>query len=75
MYFQAKTRWLIERDAKNVVYANLIEILSKWPTLPPQVREEVLSLVRCQWNRQVTYLGMSCILIPVTNLGRFRAET
>ena len=75
MYFQAKTRWPIERDANNVVYANLIETLSKWPTLAPQVREEVLSLVRCQWNRRVTHLGISCIIIPVANLGRVRAGT
>ncbi len=45
---QAKTHSTLQSDAKSdAIYQQLLEILSKWPTLPPHVREEVLSLVRC----------------------------
>ncbi len=49
---QAKTHSTRQSDAKSdaksdAIYQQLLEILSKWPTLPPHVREEVLSLVRC----------------------------
>ena len=45
---QAKTHSTLQSDAKSdAIYQQLFEILSKWPTLPPHVREEVLSLVRC----------------------------
>ena len=40
------TNALVERDAKNdAIYADLIEILTKWPSLPAQVRAEVMALL------------------------------
>ena len=43
---RAETHETVARDAKSdAIYADLIEILTRWPTLPPQVREQVLSLV------------------------------
>ena len=40
------TNALVERDAKNdAIYADLIEILTKWPSLPAQVRAEVLAVL------------------------------
>ena len=56
MYSQAKTHSPIESDAKSdAIYADLIEILTRWPTLPPQVREQVLSLVHCNKIQQVDF--------------------
>ena len=40
------TNALAERDAKNdAIYADLIAILTKWPSLPTQVRAEVMALL------------------------------
>ncbi|MDE0864443.1 MAG: hypothetical protein OSA98_11710 [Rubripirellula sp.] len=46
MHTQAKTYSTIESDAKSdAIYADLIEILTRWPTLPAPVRAEVLTLI------------------------------
>jgi len=42
MYSQAKTHSPIESDA---IYRELLEIFTQWPTLPAQVRAEVLALL------------------------------
>jgi hypothetical protein len=40
------TNALVESDAKNdAIYADLIELLSRWPTLPAQVRAKVMALI------------------------------
>jgi len=40
------TNALVESDAKSdAIYADLIELLSRWPTLPAQVRAEVMALL------------------------------
>ena len=47
---RAETHETVARDAKNdAIYADLIEILTRWPTLPAAVRAEVRNLVtNCQ---------------------------
>jgi hypothetical protein len=46
IHSQAKTLSPIESDAKtDASYAELIEILTRWPTLPAQVRAEVMALI------------------------------
>ena len=40
------TNALVESDAKSdATYADLLEILTRWPTLPAQVRAEVMALI------------------------------
>jgi hypothetical protein len=46
MYSQVKTHSTLQSDAKSdAIYNELLEIFTKWPTLPAQVRAEVLTLI------------------------------
>ncbi len=52
IHSQAKTLSPIESDAKtDASYSELLEIFTQWPTLPAQVRAEVLTLLRRRFSK------------------------